>query len=134
MNINRNTLLTYFHYLDEIGLTINLYKQSTGISALQKPLKTYLENTNMMFLLGKENANKGNLRETFFANQVGYRHTITYVEKGDFKVDDKYVFEVGGKNKAQNQLEGTTDSFFVIDDIVIGSSNRIPLWLFGFLY
>lgn len=134
IGINRNTLLTYFHYLDEIGLTANLYKQSKGISALQKPLKTYLENTNIMYLLAKDYTNKGNLRETFFANQISYQHQITYVEKGDFKVDNKYVFEIGGKNKTPQQLEGITNSFLVIDDISIGSHNRIPLWLFGFLY
>lgn len=134
MGINRNTLLSYFHYLEEIGLTKNLFKQSSGISALQKPLKTYLENTNMMYLLAQENANKGNLRETFFANQVGFQHQITYAEQGDFKVDDKYIFEVGGKNKTQLQLKDLPNAYTVIDDITIGSQNRIPLWLFGFLY
>ena len=66
IGINRNTLLTYFHYLDEIGLTTNLYRQSTGISTLQKPIKTYLENTNIMYLLAKDNTNKRKLRGKFF--------------------------------------------------------------------
>jgi len=134
IGINRNTLLTYFHYLDEIGLTINLHKQSSGISTLQKPVKTYLENTNMMYLLAKDSINKGNLRETFFANQLSYQHQISYAEKGDFKVDNKYLFEVGGKSKNQQQIDGIKNSYLVIDDVSIGSNNRIPLWLFGFLY
>jgi len=134
MGINRNTLLTYFHYLEEIGLTKNLFKQSSGISALQKPTKTYLENTNLMYLLAKDISNKGNLRETFFANQLGFKNTLTYAEKGDFKVDEKYVFEIGGKNKTKHQLKDIPDSYYVLDDITIGSENKIPLYLFGFLY
>jgi predicted AAA+ superfamily ATPase len=134
ININRNTLLTYFHYLEEIGLTKNLFKQSSGISTLQKPLKTYLENTNIMYLLAKQNTNKGNLRETFFVNQVGFQHSITYAEQGDFKINDNYIFEVGGKNKTHKQLKNINNAYTVIDDISIGSQNRIPLWMFGFLY
>lgn len=134
IGINRNTLLAYLHYLEEIGLTKNLFKQSSGISALQKPLKTYLENTNLMYLLAQDNANKGNLRETFFANQLGYKHKLTYAEQGDFKIDDKYIFEIGGKNKTKQQLNNLTDAYAVIDDITIGSQNRIPLFLFGFFY
>ena len=134
IGINRTTLLTYLNYLDEIGLTINLFKDSKGISSLQKPLKIYLENTNMMYLLAAENTNKGNLRETFFANQLRYQHTITYANQGDFIVDDTFTVEVGGKNKTKKQLEGVNNSYTVIDDVTIGSQDRIPLWLFGFLY
>lgn len=132
--INRNTLLTYLHYLEEIGLTKNLFKQSGGISALQKPSKIYLENTNLMYLLARENVNKGNLRETFFANQVGFTHALTYAEKADFKVDDKYIFEIGGKSKSRKQLPNTNEAYTVVDEVEIGSQQKIPLWLFGFLY
>jgi predicted AAA+ superfamily ATPase len=134
IGLNRNTLLSYFHYLEEIGLTINLFKESSGISSLQKPLKTYLENTNMMYLLASEHVNKGNLRETFFANQVGFKHSITFSPQGDFKVDGEYTFEVGGENKSNKQLKGLPKAYTAIDDLNIGSQNRIPLWLFGFLY
>lgn len=134
MEINRNTLLTYFHYLDEIDLTKNLFKENTGISLLQKPMKVYLENTNLMYLLGKEQVNLGNLRETLFANQVGYRHRLNYISHTDFLVDEKYYFEIGGKNKTKKQLENRENSFVVKDNIEIGNGNTIPLWLFGFLY
>lgn len=134
IEINRNTLLTYFHYLDEINLTKNLFKQNTGISLLQKPMKIYLENTNLMYLLGRNEVNKGNLRETFFANQTGYRHRLNYISHTDFLVGEKYSFEIGGKNKTKKQLENKPDSFVVKDDIEIGNENTIPLWLFGFLY
>ncbi|HTN20553.1 MAG TPA: AAA family ATPase [Pelobium sp.] len=134
ININRATLMSYLHYLDEIGLTINLFKEANGISRLQKPAKIYLENTNIIFTLSRENANKGNIRETFFANQLSHDHQLNYTEKGDFLVDEKYVFEVGGKNKTTKQIDGLSNSFIVADEIEYGFKNKIPLWLFGFLY
>ena len=134
IGINRNTLLTYLHFLDEINLTKNLFKQNLGISTLQKPTKIYLENTNLMYLLSRENSNIGNVRETFFANQVGCNHSLNYTEKGDFLVDEKYTFEVGGKNKTNHQIKEVNESYVALDDVTIGRDNKIPLWMFGFLY
>lgn len=134
IDINRNTLLSYFHYLDEIGLTQNLFKENTGISLLQKPMKVFLENTNLMYLLAKENTNTGNLRETFFANQVSYQNSINFIEQTDFLVNEKFKFEIGGKNKMNEQIKDLEDSFLVLDNIEIGRERTIPLWLFGFLY
>lgn len=74
------------------------------------------------------------MRETFFANQLSYHHQLNYTEKGDFLVDEKYVFEVGGKNKTAKQIEGIPNSFVAADEIEYGFKNKIPLWLFGFLY
>lgn len=134
IGVARGTMLVYFHYLSEIGLTINLNKDANGVSKLQKPLKVYLENTNLMYALSPLAANIGNKRETFFANQLGYLHRIEYIEKGDFLVDGKFVFEVGGKDKTQKQIEFVENGFVAADDIEFGFQNRIPLWLFGFLY
>lgn len=134
MGISRSTLLLYLHYLAEIGLTINLFKESGGISMLQKPLKVYLENSNLMYVLARQTSNTGNVRETFFANQLIYKNNIRYSEKGDFLVNEKYVFEIGGKDKSSKQLQGMENAFIVADDIEYGFQNKIPLWLFGFLY
>lgn len=132
IGINRVTLLTYFHYLAECKITANLYSDTQGISLLQKPEKLYLENPNLAFALGR-NVNEGNLRETFFLNQLSQGHQVTLPKKGDFLVDRNWLFEVGGKNK---QLSGPDQSGFFIasDGIEIGAQNKIPLWLFGFLY
>lgn len=134
IQINRNTLLTYLHYLDEIHLTKNLFKENTGINLLQKPMKIYLENTNLMYLFAEDQVNKGNLRETFFANQLGYQNRLSYISNTDFRVNETYTFEIGGKNKSQKQLLGNPNSFVIKDDIEIGRNETIPLWLFGFLY
>lgn len=132
--INRATLLSYLHYLSEIGLTRNLFKESYGISRLQKPAKVYLENTNLIYLLAKQNANVGNSRETFFINQLVHKHKVTNIEQMDFKVDDTYFFEIGGKNKTSKQITMLENSYIVADDIEYGFQNKIPLWLFGFMY
>jgi hypothetical protein len=134
IGLQRGTLLSYLHYLDEIGLTKNLFKVAEGISKLQKPEKIFLENTNLMFTLSAENSNKGNIRETFFVNQLSYQHKVNYAEQGDFTIDMKYTFEVGGKNKKNKQIETVKNAFVVADDIEYGSFNKIPLWMFGFLY
>lgn len=134
ININRATLLSYLHYLAEIGLTRNLFKEAYGISRLQKPSKIYLENTNLIYLLAQQNANIGNIRETFFINQLSYDHKVTYTEKTDFKVNDTYFFEIGGKNKSNQQITGLENAYVVADNIEYGFQNQIPLWLFGFLY
>ncbi len=134
IGIQRSTLLGYLHYLEEIKLTINLFKEAGGISKLQKPLKIYLENTNLMYALGPGEVNKGNLRETFFANQIRQQHSGSYTAKGDFLIDGKYIFEIGGKDKTRKQIKDLNNAFIAADDIEYGYQNKIPLWLFGFLY
>lgn len=134
MGIVRGTLLLYLHYLDEIGITRNLNKESKGISKLQKPNKIFLDNSNLMFALAPKSVNMGNLRETFFANQLGYQHALTYVEQTDFLVNNSYHFEIGGKNKNTKQINELSNAFVAADNIEFGYQNTIPLWLFGFLY
>ncbi len=134
IGVNRNTFATYLNFLQEANLTKNLYKDASGITALQKPDKIYLENTNFQFALAPQTANQGSVRETFVANQLSYLHQIEYADQGDFIVNGKVVFEVGGKNKKQRQIENLSDSYILSDDIEIGFGNRIPIWLIGFLY
>lgn len=133
IGINRGTLLQYVHYLQEAGLLVNLFKQSQGISQLQKPNKIFLDNTNLSFLLSPK-MDVGALRETFFANQVGHLHQLNYPAKGDFLVNEKMLFEVGGKNKGDSQITNVQNGYLALDDIEYGTGRTIPLWLFGFMY
>ncbi|WP_088163163.1 ATP-binding protein [Sphingobacterium sp. G1-14] len=134
IGISRTTLLSYLYYLDEISLTHNLYKVGEGISQLQKPSKIFLDNTNLSFLFAHENVNPGNLRETFFVNQLAFQHQVNYAEQGDFIVDEKYTFEVGGRDKSNKQIKRINNAYIAADDIEFGHQNKVPLWLFGFLY
>ncbi len=133
IGINRGTLLQYVHYLQEAGLLVNLFKQSTGISQLQKPNKIFLDNTNLAYLLSPK-TDIGALRETFFANQIGHLHPLNYPVKGDFLVDGNMIFEVGGKNKTGYQLKDVPNGYLALDDIEYGTGRTIPLWMFGFMY
>jgi predicted AAA+ superfamily ATPase len=134
--INRNTLVSYLHYLQEAHITQHLYKTTKGITRMQKPDKIFLENTNLAYALGMETPDRGNLRETFFANQIEQGHDLTYPEKGDFLVDGHWLFEVGGANKSTHQLRGwpAAQAFLALDDLEFGHQQKIPLWQFGLLY
>jgi len=130
----RPTLLKYLYYLDKAQIIKILGRDSFGINYLNKPDKVYLSNTNLAYTFGSEIVDVGNLRETFFLNQLSVNHNVTYPKNGDFMVDNKYLFEVGGKNKTQKQIAGIKNSYIAADDIEYGFRSKIPLWLFGFMY
>jgi hypothetical protein len=101
---------------------------------LQKPDKLFLENSNLMFTMRSSSVNTGNVRETFFVNQLKYKHQVEISEKSDFIVDNDFTFEIGGKAKKQRQIIDLENAFIAADDIEYGYNNKIPLWLFGFIY
>ncbi len=133
IGVARNTLLGYLNYLDEAELITQLYCEGRGDKLLQKPDKVYLQNPNLMHALGGSNVNVGKIRETFFINQLSTVHKVNYADKGDFLVDDTWLFEVGGHKKTFRQIANEPNSFLAVDDVEIGFGNRIPLWLLGFL-
>lgn len=130
----RPTLLKYLFFLDKAQIIRILGKDSFGINYLNKPDKIYLANPNLAYTFGDDIVNIGNIRETFFLNQLSVNHKVSYPKKGDFLVDDKFTFEVGGKNKDAKQIQGVSNSFLAKDNIEFGYKNETPLWLFGFLY
>lgn len=133
IEINRNTLYSYLHYLEAGSLTKMVKQVAKGNAILSKPEKLYLNNTNLNFSYC-DSSDKGTIREQFFVNQISSQHKINYSKIGDFLVDEKYLFEIGGKSKTFEQIKDVDNSFVVADDIEIGSGHKIPLWLFGFLY
>ena len=131
---SRDILSKYLGLLEKANLIKQLHSNNKSISYMAKPEKIYLNNTTLMFALNENNSNQGTIRETFFMNQLSCRHGISYTKTGDFSIDNKYVFEVGGQNKTSEQIKGIENSFIAADGIEYGYKNRIPLWLFGFLY
>ncbi|MFH2142858.1 MAG: AAA family ATPase [Bacteroidota bacterium] len=134
IGVNRNTLLSYIRHLEEAGIINCLYSSAQGIGILQKPEKIYLENTCFNYALSSKEPESGTLRETFFISHLKEKHKLTYTEKGDFKVDGKHLFEVGGKGKGMKQLSGVNNAWLSVDDIEIGIEKKVPLWMFGFIY
>lgn len=127
------TIKTYIQYLKDADVISNLYSENKSLSSFEKPAKIYLNNTNQIYAFGKADVNIGTIREAFFMQATRYNQKVFYTEKGDFKVNG-LVFEVGGKNKGFDQIKDVKNSFVVVDDQEIGFKNKIPLWLFGFLY
>ena len=134
LDLNRQTLNTYLQYLQEGQILQLLWDSTKAYSLISKPDKIYLQNPNLCHLVPPDQKNIGSLRETFFMNQVNTNHRVSTAQKGDFLVDDIYIFEVGGEKKRFNQIADLPDSYLAIDNELIGTGNKIPLWLFGFLY
>ncbi len=133
IGINRTTLYQYIHYLNMGKLLYSLKAKAKGDTIFTKPSKLYLDNPNLSFYYCQNNV-KGTIREQFFSNMLRINHKLFYPKQGDFLVDEKYTFEIGGKNKSFEQIKDIKNSFIGADDIEIGFKNKIPLWLFGFLY
>ncbi len=131
--ISLNTMKNYLKLLNDVELLHLLYVEEKGINSIGKPEKIFLNNTNLMYNLGID-TNIGNVRETFFLNQVHNKYNVFASKTVDFKVDALYEFELGGKNKKNQQINELKNAYVVKDNIEIGTDKTIPLWLFGFLY
>ena len=131
IGINIKTLYNYIQALLKGRLINLLYYNKKGNSLFQKPDKILLDNPNLFYILCS-NQNIGSIRESFFISQL-HKHDIKYSKQGNYIIDNKYIFEIGGQNKTKKQIKNLENAFVVKDNIEIGF-NEIPLWLFGFLY
>jgi len=127
------TLYKYIELLHKAELLRHIVYEGKRFKSMQKPDKLYLANTTLFSSLCIE-PKVGTIRESFFASQISVDSSIYYVDKGDFLVDEKYIFEIGDKNKGFEQIKDIEYSFIVADGIEVGFKDKLPLWLFGFLY
>lgn len=134
IGVSRETLMKYLYLLERADLLMLLHSNTQGISQMNKPEKVYLNNSNLSITLASHPAELGTIREVFFLNQLQVIHSVQYSGKGDFVVADKYTFEIGGKNKTRKQIAGIENAYIAADNIEFSSQNKIPIWLFGFLY
>ncbi len=134
IQISRDSIMKYLDFLIRAQLISMLESTNKGFRRFEKPQKIYLENSNQLYALSQVSPNSGTIRETFFLQQTSYNYTVNYTDKGDFKVENKYIFEVGGSKKNYNQIKDLPNSYIAADNIEYGHGNKIPLWLFGFLY
>jgi predicted AAA+ superfamily ATPase len=141
-NISRPKVYEYLEHLEKAKIINSIRSKEKGYNIMAKPEKIFMQNTNISFALTSE-ANIGSLRESFFVNQIKNCYinevkllddTIFTSKDGDFLVKSKFTFEIGGKNKSFKQIKDIENSYVVSDDIEMGFGNKIPLWLFGFLY
>jgi predicted AAA+ superfamily ATPase len=131
---DQRTLLKYLLLLDEAQIISLVRSDSKGNKLLQKPEKILMGDSNLIYALGLNNDDIGTIRESFFYDQLSVVGEITYSSVADFMVDNKYLFEVGGKNKGNKQIKNQANAYLAADDIEIGFANKIPIWLFGLMY
>lgn len=133
IQVSRNSMEDYLTYLERAGMIAQLKTGASGLGALGKVEKVYLDNPNMLYVLGDGKVDIGNVRETFFLNQTRVNNLVVSSPISDFQINDA-TFEVGGKNKGKKQIEQAEKGYVVKDDIEFGYGNVIPLWAFGLNY
>ena len=133
IGVSRNQLGDYLLYMERAGMIAQLRDDTGGIRGLGKVEKVYIDNTNLAYVLGNNATDIGNLRETFFFNQMRVNHDVVLSDKADFIIDGR-TFEVGGRKKGQRQIADVVEGYVVKDDIEVGYLNVVPLWNFGLCY
>jgi len=131
--INRNYIQDYLTYMERAGMIAQLRDAVGGIRGLGKTEKVYLDNPNLIYVLSPKRSDIGNVRETFFMNQMRVVGDVTCSPVSDFMMDGM-TFEIGGRKKGQKQISEVKDGHVVKDDIETGYANVIPLWAFGLMY
>ena len=131
--VTRNQLVRLMTLLERASLIRQLRSDSKGLKSIGKPEKILMDNPNVMNALSGT-MDVGTMRETFFAMTMAQVHHLQYPKQGDLLVDGTHLFEIGGKDKGFGQIRNIENSYIVADDIESGFGNKIPLWLFGFLY
>ncbi len=135
LEIGRDTVVEYLKYLGDAKVLNLLYSDKKKIGKLSKPDKVYLENPNILYALAPTKVEIGTLRETFAIGSLSESHNVEYGKaQGDFKVDGKYTFEIGGRSKDFSQIAGVKDSYVFADDWDMPDGAKLPLWMLGFLY
>jgi predicted AAA+ superfamily ATPase len=133
VDVHRNQIVEFLHYFESAGIIMQLREKTQGIRAIGKTEKIYLDNPNLMYAIGSQATNIGNVRETFFLNQMKLDHSVFSHDNADFQIENA-IFEVGGRSKTKKQLAGLSKAYLVKDDILFGYQNSIPLWHFGMSY
>ena len=133
LGVSRNNVSGYLLLMEEAGMIAQLRDETGGIRSLGKVNKVYLDNTNLAYVLTGSQTDIGNVRETFFLNQMRVNQDVIASAVSDFMIGD-FTFEVGGRKKGKKQIEGLPNAYIVKDDIEYGYGNVLPLWAFGLNY
>ncbi len=130
------TIAGYLQILRDTGMLRFLLTDGYGHSILKNAEKIYLDNTNLLYAINETIGKKtitGTLRELFVLQSLenaGLK--VFYSKKGDMACDGK-ILEIGGKLKNHKQIKGLKDAYIIKDDVLFGTKNTAPLYLFGFL-
>lgn len=135
IGLTRNSVISYLQNLNRAELLKLLYSDLASVKKMQKPDKIYLQNPNLLYAIASTSVQIGTARETFAVNQLAVNHEVEYGRThGDFVVDHKYTFEIGGADKTFKQIADLPDSFVLADDIEYATGKKLPLWIVGMTY
>ncbi len=135
IGVARDTVIEYMNHLGDAQVFNLLYSDAKNIGKLTRPDKVFLENPNLLYALSSTEVQIGTARETFVIGQLKHNHIVEYSkQRGDFRIDGKYTFEVGGKNKSFDQIAGVPNSYILADDLETPLGRKLPIWTIGFLY
>jgi hypothetical protein len=133
LHVSKNNVPDYLVYLEKAGMIGLLRDDTGGLRGLGKIEKAYVDNPSLMTILANGRPEVGNLRETFFYNQMRVMYKVLSSRESDFVIGD-YTFEVGGRNKGKKQIHDIPNGIIVKDDIEFGHGIIVPLWHFGLTY
>ena len=133
LSVSKNNVPDYLVHLEMAGMIGQLRDDTGGMRGLGKVEKVYIDNPSLMTALAGGVPDIGNIRETFFYNQMRVRNDIISSRESDFCID-KFTFEIGGKKKGKKQIEDVPNGIIVRDDIEVGHGIIVPLWMFGMNY
>lgn len=134
LELNKATVLNYLSALHRAELIHLLYSDNKSVTKMQRPDKIYIHNTNILFALS-DDTKMGTVRECFAVNQLSVNHNVEYgKDQGDFLVDGKWRFEVGGHDKSFDQIADIPDSYVLADNLEYPIGKKLPLWLIGLTY
>ena len=135
IGIHRNTVIEYLNSLEKAKLLHLLYADLLSVKKMQKPDKIFLDNPNLLYALASHPVKIGTARETFVVNQLSCDNEVEYGKKtGDFRVNGRYILEVGGEGKTYDQIADVPDSYILADGIETPYRCKLPIWIVGFLY
>lgn len=135
IGLTRNSVIAYLQSLARAELLKLLYSDLLSVKKMQKPDKIYLQNPNLLYAIASAPVQVGTVRETFVVNQLSVNHEVEYGKaQGDFVVDHKYTFEVGGSGKSFDQIADIPDSFILADNLEYATGRKLPLWIVGMTY
>lgn len=137
LELDNKIISNYLEILEKSWLIRFLLKDSYWYNIMKNTSKLYLDNTVMYYSINlflNKDVNIWTIRENFVLNQVWNSvWNISFSKIWDFKIWDN-IFEIWWKNKTFKQIKDLENWYLILDDIIIWEKNKIPIWLFGFLY
>ena len=131
INTSRATVMNYIKYLSDSRLINIIYP--VGQEFPKKPAKVIMNNSNLIYAIYPIHVEQQDVMETFFVNALLSGHLVNEGNKqGNYIIDENKRFRICDAENTKMRLNNET--IYARYNTEVGKDNKIPLWLFGFLY